>query len=62
MKEFDARTCGNALDTLLQGFAEEQRPNAAGFLLAELERLYVAAGHAPPTWLRTLRATRAHRE
>jgi hypothetical protein len=57
---FDAPTCRNALDTLLHGLPEEQRGHAAGFLLAELDRLYVAAGHAPPPWINVLRSEIPH--
>lgn len=56
MTEFDARTYGNALRILLDGFREEQRGHAAGFLLAELDRLHVAAGNAPPRWINVLRS------
>jgi hypothetical protein len=52
---FDARTCANALDALLQGFPDEQRGHAAAFLVADLERLYLAAGHGVPPWINGLR-------
>lgn len=39
---FDAHTCGNALKTLLHALPDVQQDHAAGFLLAEVERLYVA--------------------
>jgi hypothetical protein len=37
---------------------EEQRGHAAGFLLDEVERLYVAAGVPRPSWIDALRIER----
>lgn len=55
MTEFDAATCANCIRILLNGMAETQRDHAAAFLMAEVERLYLAAGVAPPPWIGQLR-------
>lgn len=55
MTEPDTAAFASALAVLLHGLAPEQRANAAGFLLDEVERLYGAAGVSRPLWLDDLR-------
>lgn len=54
--EPDAETCSAAIRILLHGLGEEQRSHAFGFLLGDLERLYLSAGCSPPAWINMLRA------
>jgi hypothetical protein len=48
--------CSAAIQILLHGLGEQQRAHAFGFLLGDLERLYLSAGCSPPAWINTLRA------
>lgn len=57
MTGFDAFT-----RILLDGTANAQRAHAASFLLAEVERLYLAGGTTPPAWIGELRAVADWRE
>lgn len=59
MSEPSAAACEAALSALLRGIPEEQRSHARWFLLVELERLYIAAGQPPPTWIGVLRTSAA---
>ena len=56
MTDFDAHTRANCIRILLDGMADTQRAHAAGFLLAEVERLYLAGRIPPPVWIAELRA------
>ena len=58
MTEPTPATCAAALDVLLHGMPVEQRPHAAGFLLDEVERLYMAGGVPRPSWIDALRIGR----
>jgi hypothetical protein len=44
-----------ALDVLLCDLPKEQVRSARVFLLGEVERLYISAGHQPPPWVNILR-------
>lgn len=50
-----ARPYAGALDTLLAGLPEAQRPGTAGKLLADLEGGWAEAGAPRPRWLELLR-------
>ena len=56
MTEFDASTCANCIRILLGAMTDPQRKHAATFLLADVERLHLAAGNKPPAWIGVLRA------
>lgn len=56
MTEPDAATRRAALVSLLHAMPPEQQTRAAGFLLQEVERLYVAAGIPRPVWIDELRS------
>ena len=49
--------CRAAIRILLHGLSDEQRPNAAVFLLRDIEDKYTAAGRPAPKWIGELRAS-----
>jgi len=55
MTEPSPASCRAAILILLHGLAEEQRPNAAVFLLRDIEEKYAAGGRPAPTWIGELR-------
>jgi hypothetical protein len=57
MTEPTAASCRAAILILLHGLSDEQRPNAAVFLLRDIEDKYTAAGCPAPTWIGGLRAS-----
>jgi hypothetical protein len=57
MKEPSPATCRAAIQILLHGLADEQRPHAAVFLLRDIEDKYTAAGRPAPMWIGELRAS-----
>lgn len=55
MREPDTATCRTAHLTLFYGMAVEQQAHGAGFLVRELERLYISGRCTPPAWIGELR-------
>lgn len=51
MTEPSPASCRAAILVLLHGLADEQRQNAAAFLLRDIVDKYVAGGRPPPTWI-----------
>jgi hypothetical protein len=57
MTEPSPASCRAAIRILLHGLSDEQLPNAAVFLLRDIEDKYTAAGRPAPNWIGELRGS-----
>lgn len=55
MTEPSPASCRAAILILLHGLSEEQRQNAALFLLRDIDEMYVSGGRPAPSWIGELR-------